>query len=155
MHDGISLSPKEGGNLDTRYNMNDPWGHDPQWKPNLCHPTYRRSLEPWDSQRQKVDSGGQRLGRGGGVSVWWGQSVSLGRWKVLEMLVAMAAQQYERTWCHWAICLKIPKTVNFMVCVFYNKNWKKKRKPQTKENQSGGKSRSLSSTAAAPGNRGS
>lgn len=42
-----------------------------------------RSLEESSSWRQDVD-GGVR-GQGGGNMVSWGQSVSVGRWKVLEM----------------------------------------------------------------------
>ena len=53
--------------------------------------SYTRYREWWNPQSQKVHgsllgAGGQRGGqKGWGVSVWWGKSFSLGRWKIQEM----------------------------------------------------------------------
>ena len=47
-----------------------------------------------------------------------GKSSSSGRWKVLEMVVVMAAQHC--AYCPWAVHFSVFKVVSFMWCVFYH-----------------------------------
>ena len=89
------------GDPDTRYNMHEPWGPYDQWtNPDteghtLADFTHRRSLEESDPQRQEV-GGGARDGEGERESMFHGGRVSI--WedeKALEMVVVVAARQYE------------------------------------------------------------
>ena len=89
---GILLSPKKEGDSDTCYNMDEPWGHYPQWNKSdtkaqiLYDSTHVRSLNESHLQRQEVDGGCQGLGEGDEESAFNGDRVSV--WedeKVLEM----------------------------------------------------------------------